>query len=154
MTTFNIGEQFNELVKVTLSKKQALTEHADGNIEMIGESVKKRVFFQSNKPSERKYITTRIKSRNFLSNIAYVGISKEDLYNENFIFDVYLMVTKNLNPFLLDRKLGNKNEHKMIYMLWKECIPQRFYQHICKEKNFLYLNGKKCVATKNIENNN
>ena len=76
MTTFNIGEQFNELVKVTLSKKQALTEHADGNIEMIGESVKKRVFFQSNKPSERKYITTRIKSRNFLSNIAYVGISK------------------------------------------------------------------------------
>ena len=21
-------------------------------------------------------------------------------------------------------------------------MPQRFYQHICKEKNFLYLNGK------------
>ena len=30
----------------------------------------------------------------------------------------------------------------MIYMLWKECMPQRFYKHICKDKNFLYLKGK------------
>ena len=85
---------------------------------------------------------TRIKSRNFLSNISYVGINKEDFYNENFIFDFYLLVTKNLNPLSLDRKLNDKNKHKMIYMLWKEYMPQRFYQHICKKKNFLYLNAK------------
>ena len=36
----------------------------------------------------------------------------------------------------------------MIYMLWKECMPQRFYQHICKEKNFLYLNGKNVLQPK------
>ena len=51
-------------------------------------------------------------------------------------------MTKNLNPFSLDRKLADKNKHEMIYMLWKECMPHKFYQHICKEKNFLYLNGK------------
>ena len=51
---------------------------------------------------------THIKSRNFLSNIAYVGIIKEDYYNENFVFDVYLLVTKNLNPFSLHRKLAGK----------------------------------------------
>ena len=112
------------------------------------QSGKGQDFFQNNKPSERKYITTRIKSRNFLSSIAYVGINKEDFYSENFIFDVYLLVTKNLNPFSLDRKLGDKNEHEMIYMLWKECMPQRFYQHIFKEKNFLYLNGKNVVQPK------
>ena len=50
--------------------------------------------------------------------------------NEGFVFDVYLLVTKNLNPFWLNRKLGDKNKHEMIYMLWKECMPQRFYQHI------------------------
>ena len=33
-------------------------------------------------------MTTRIKSRNFLFNITYVGINKEDDYNKNFIFDV------------------------------------------------------------------
>ena len=30
----------------------------------------------------------------------------------------------------------------MTYMLWKECMPQKFYNNICKENNFLYLNGK------------
>ena len=68
---------------------------------MIDESAKSEDFFQDNKPFERKYTTTRIKSSNFLSNIAYVRINKENFYNENFIFDVYLLVIKNLNPFLL-----------------------------------------------------
>ena len=27
-------------------------------------------------------------------------------------------------------------------MLWRECIPSEFYRYICKEKNFIYLNGK------------
>ena len=60
----------------------------------MDESAKSPDFFQGNKSSvektERKYTTTRIKSLNFLSNISYVGLNKEDFYNENFIFDVYL----------------------------------------------------------------
>ena len=78
MTTFNIGKQFNESVKVTLSEKQPLTEQTDSNIEMIDKSAKRRDFFQNNKPSERKYTKTRIELRNFLWNIAYVGIIKDD----------------------------------------------------------------------------
>ena len=62
-------------------------------------------------------MTTRIKSRNFFSNITYVGINKEDYYNRNFVFDVYLLLRKNLNLFSLDRKLADKTKHKMIYML-------------------------------------
>ena len=65
-------------------------------------------------------MTTRIKSRNFFSNITYVGINKEDYYNRNFVFDVYLLLRKNLNLFSLDRKLADKTKHKMIYMLWKK----------------------------------
>ena len=145
---FSIGDKFYELVKVTLSEKQALTEQTDSNVEMIDESAKSQDSFQDNKPSERKYTTTRIKSRNFLSNFAYAGINKDDFYNENFIFDVYLLVTKNLNLFSLDRKLGDKNKHEIIYMLWKKCMPQRFYQHICKEKNFLSFNGKNVLQPK------
>ena len=30
----------------------------------------------------------------------------------------------------------------MIYMIWKECMPPAFYEYICQEENFLYLNGK------------
>ena len=129
-TTFN--EQFNELVKANLSERQQLDDQTDSyeNIQVVEESAKSQDFFQDNNALEKRYMTTRIKSRNSLSNIAYVGINKEDYYNENFIFDAYLLVTKNLNPFSLDRKLAEKNKHEMIYMLWKECMPQKFYRHI------------------------
>ena len=92
-----------------------------------------------------KYSTTRIKSRNCLSNIAYTGISKEDLYNENLILDIYVLMTKNLNPFSHGRKLGDKMKHEMIYMIWRECMPAEFYKFICEEKNFVYVNGKNFV---------
>ena len=39
----------------------------------------------------------------------------------------------------------------MLYMLWKECMPVNFYQHICKEKNFLYLNVKNVQQPKVTE---
>ena len=55
----------------------------------MDESAKSQDFFQDNNTLGKRYTTTRIKSRNFLSNIAYVGINKEDYYNENFVFDVY-----------------------------------------------------------------
>ena len=121
----SIKEQFNELVKIALTEKQQLTENNDDedNLqpELMDESAKSPNFFQDNKSSvektERKYTITRIKSRNFLSNMSYVGINKEDFYNENFIFDVYLLITKNLNLFSLDQKLTDQNKHQMIYML-------------------------------------
>ena len=117
MTTFQ--EKFNKLVKATLCDKQNIQEQTDGNEneQTMEDPVKSQDFFQDNKIIGKKYGTTRIKSRNSLSNIAYVGINKEDYYNRNFVFDVYLLLTKNLNPFSLDRKLGYKNKHEMICML-------------------------------------
>ena len=58
---------------------------------------------------------------------------------------------KILNPFSLDRKLADKNKHEMIHMLWKECMPRNFYRHICKEQNFLYLNGQNVLQPKVLE---
>ena len=130
MTTFN--QNFNNLVKATLLEEQQPikidTENQtnDEKIKDMGESAKSQDFFQDNNAIGKKYTTTRIKSRNFLSNIAYIGINKDDYYNKNFVFDVYLLLTKNLNPFKLDRKLADKTKHEMIYMLWKECMPTEF----------------------------
>ena len=150
-TTYN--EQFNKLVKATLSERQQLDNQTDSNenIKAVDESVKNQDFFQVNNALRKRYTANWIKSRNFLSNIAYAGIDKEDYYNENFIFDAYLLVTKNLYPFSLVRKLADKNKHEIIYMLWKECLPQKFYRHICKEKNFLYLNSKNVLQPKVLE---
>ena len=78
MTSFN--EQFNELVKVILSGKQQLNNstYDNENIQVMDESAKTQDFFHDNNNNTigKRYTTTRIKSRNFLSNIAYVGINK------------------------------------------------------------------------------
>ena len=147
MTSINLNQEFDVLVKATLAEKQLISNDKNSNNdkennqpEMTDESAKGPDFFQSNKLSnkrtDRKYTTTRIKSRNFLSNISYVGINKEDLYNQNFIFDIYLLMTKNLNPFSLDRKLNDPNKHEMVYMVWEECMAAQFYKFICREDNF------------------
>ena len=64
-----MNDKFNELVKVTMSEKQALTENSDSiHQEMTDGSAKICNFFHDNKSPEnieRKYTTTRIKSRNF-----------------------------------------------------------------------------------------
>ena len=122
-------------------------------------SAKSSDFFQDNnaikkkrKPYLKPYSTMRIKTRNYLSNISCTGINKEDFHNKNFVFDVHMLLTKNLNPFLLDQKLSNQNKHKMIYMLWKECIPSDFYKFICREEHFLCLDGKNVLYAKNCGN--
>ena len=89
-----------------------------------------------------KYSPTRIKSRNFLSNISYTGINKTNFYNENFILDVYILLAKNLNLFSLQRKTPDKLKHEMVYMLWRECIPSEFYRYICQDENFKYMDGR------------
>ena len=60
-----------------------------------------------------KYSPTRVKSRNFLSNISYTGISKGDFYNEYFILDIFILLVKNLNPFSQQRKVSDKLKHDL-----------------------------------------
>ena len=89
-----------------------------------------------------KHSPTRIKSRNFLSNISYTDINKKDFYIENLILDVYVLLLKNLNPFSLNRKVIDKKKRDMVNMLWRECIPLKFYNYIHEDKNFIHLNDK------------
>ena len=58
------------------------------------------------------------------------------------------MLVKSLNPFSVDRKLSDLNKHEMVYMIWTECMPAAFYKFICKEENFIYLNGKNILQLK------
>ena len=66
MKMYSLNNQFKELVKVTLEEKKQ-TEQNNDTVKMIDESAKSQDLFQSYKDKvEWKYITTRIKSRNFL----------------------------------------------------------------------------------------
>ena len=96
----------------------------------------------------KPYTTTRIKSRNFLSNIAYNSVDDQDIFDRNFCFNTFVLVTKNFNPFSLERKINDQSKYKAIYMLWKDCMPNEFYKFTCKRKSFSYLNGKNVLHLK------
>ena len=104
--SFSLNQEFEELVKTTLAEKQMITDNSNDNnntdntveIIVMNESPKSTDFFQDDnsvKNAGRKYTITGIKSRNFQSNISYIGIKKEDPYKENVIFDIYLLITNN-----------------------------------------------------------
>ena len=120
-----------------------MTDQNNNNIQLTVESAKSQDFFQDNNQLGKKDTQERELNLEAFFRILHMLIEIRKISTRFFFFfDVYLLVTKNLNPFSLDRKLADKKKHEMIYMLWKECMPQKFYQHICKEKKFIYLNGK------------
>ena len=140
------------MIKQTIGNHH-LTEVEKNKVTTMDESARNIYFFQDNNAFKKKenikpYTTTRIKSRNLLSNISYIVVNKEDFYNKGFIFDVYSLIVKNLNPFSLERKTGDQNKPKMIYIFWKECVPVESYKYNSSEENFLYLNRKNVLYAK------
>ena len=100
------------------------------------------------KKKTKKNITTRIKSRNYLLNIAYADVNDNDIIDKNFFFDMYVLITKNINPFSLERKIADQTKYELIYMLWKECMLGKFYKFICRKKFFTYLISKNVLHPK------
>ena len=108
MTNEILKEQFNNLVQQTLQDKD--------------ESAKDQDFLQNNNVIEKKFIlrlytTTKIKARISLSNIAYNSVNDLTTLNRNFCFDVYVLVTKNLNPLSLEREITDQSKNEATYML-------------------------------------
>ena len=98
MTEISLNKQFEELIQATMQEQ-----------EDIDESTKRQDFCQDNNAIKKKNAgetrhNNTNKSRNYLSNISYYRVVKEDLYNRNFVFNIYVLLTKNLNPFSLERK--------------------------------------------------
>ena len=84
-------------------------------------------------------------------NIAYSGVKSEDFVENNFVFDLITLLTKNINPFSSGRKITDVKSHDIIYMFWDECIEKTFYKHICENENFMYLNGKNVLYVKTVQ---
>ena len=93
----------------------------------------------------KPYNTTRIKSQNLLTNKSYSGVKEEDLFDRGFVLDIYVLTTKNINPFSLERKTFDEQDREMINMFWEDCNEPSFYKRICQPEIFLYLNGKNII---------
>ena len=85
----------------------------------------------------KPYTSTRIKLRKFLSNNSFTGVKEEDLYSRNFIFDVYVLVMKDLILFRR-KQLRNRS-----YTLERMHQPRFLQVHLRKRE-------LKCLLSKNI----
>ena len=92
------------------------------------------------KHSNKNYSPTKIRSRNFLTNIYYNHLISVNFVNAWFIIVFYTYILFNLNLFFLERKFDNKSDREYIETLYNYLNPNKFYIYICRNDNFLTLN--------------
>ena len=105
---------------------------------------------QKKTKSKKVYSSTKIKARNFLTNLSYKRVRKDDLFNENFIIDCISFILFYLNPFYLERKFDDAADRGKVETLCTCFIPNELYFYICQGENYQLLN--KITLRYNIAN--
>ena len=86
------------------------------------------------------YNNTKVKARNFLTNVSYNRITTADYRNKNFVIDCFTFMILYLNPFYLERKFETNIERDFVNVLWTFLMPSKLYNHITGDDNMKTLN--------------
>ena len=124
-----LQSNLNSLIENTLEEGKKMNEDLDFFFNNNASQPKKRKYETK---KIKPYNTTQIKSQNFLTNISYNGVKEEDLFDRSFVFNIYVLTTKNINPFSLEIKIFDIKDSEMINMFWEDCNEPSFYKHICQ----------------------
>ena len=87
----------------------------------------------------KKYNNSKVKARNFLTNVSYNRITTADYKNKNFVVDCFTFMIIYLNPFYLERKFESTIEREFVNVLWNYLMPNELYRHISDEANIKIL---------------
>ena len=88
----------------------------------------------------KNYSSTKIKARNFLTNVSYNRITTVDYKNKNFVIDCFTFLILYLNPFYLERKFESDVEREFVNTLWMFLMPNNLYNYISRNENMATLN--------------
>ena len=88
----------------------------------------------------KNYNNSKVKARNFLTNVSYNRISALDYKNKNFVVDCFTFMILYLNPFYLERKFESIIEREFVNVLWAFLMPNKLYVHISGDANMKTLN--------------
>ena len=80
--------------------------------------------------SSKSYRPTKVKSRNFSTNISNNCLKSADFNNDSFIIDCYTYFLFNLNLFFLERKVHDKNHSDFVETLWNYLVLNELYIYI------------------------
>ena len=86
------------------------------------------------------YNNTKVKARNFLTNVSYNRITIADYKNKDFVIDCFTFMILYLNPFYLERKFETNIERDFVNVLWTFLMPSKLYNHITANDNMKTLN--------------
>ena len=90
-----------------------------------------------------RYSSTKVKARNFLTNVSYNRIKDSDYQNKSFVIDCFSFILLYLNPFYLERKFETIIERDYVNLIWSYMMPETLYNFICMEDNYKTLNKLK-----------
>ena len=96
--------------------------------------------FSDDKAIKKGYSSTKIKARNFLTNVSYNRIKAADFKNKDFVIDCFTFLLLYLNPFYLERKFETEIERQFVNTLWTFLMPSNLYNYICQNENMKMLN--------------
>ena len=96
--------------------------------------------FSDDKAIKKGYNSTKIKARNFLTNVSYNRIKAADFKNKGFVIDCFTFLLLHLNPFYLERKFETEIEREFVNTLWTFLMPSNLYNYICQNENMKTLN--------------
>ena len=88
----------------------------------------------------KSYNNSKVKARNFLTNVSYNRITAADYKNKNFVIDCFTFMILYLNPFYLERKFESIIEREFVNVLWTFLMPNKLYVHITDDVNMKTLN--------------
>ena len=94
------------------------------------------------KKIKKKYSSTKVKARNFLTNISYNGIKNKDYENQTFVIDIFAYLILYFNPYAITGKFETDLERAYINILWTQLLPQSFYFFVSNKENIQILNKK------------
>ena len=96
--------------------------------------------FSDDKAIKKGYSSTKIKARNFLTNVSYNRIKATDYKNKDFVIDCFTFLLLYLNPFYLERKFETEIEREFVNTLWTFLMPSNLYTYISQSENMKTLN--------------
>ena len=88
----------------------------------------------------KSYNNSKVKARNFLTNVSYNRITAADYKNKNFVIDCFSFMILYLKPFYLERKFETIIERDFVNLLWTFLMPSKLYDHISGNDNMKTLN--------------
>ena len=109
----------------------------DDNDKKIGE--KKESEKTTTQAKKRKYSTTKVKTRNILTNLSYARVNELDFNNKSYVLDILTFIVQYLNVFLLDLKLETELEKNMLIFIWQKCLPIKLTTFVFDKGNYYTL---------------